>query len=304
MVAEMSCPRGRKRPFFSIVIPSCNRPEQLLVCLQGLARLDYPRESFEVIVVIDGKGKPREAPLVYLREFLNLTILEQPHSGPAMARNAGAGSARGEFLSFLDDDCVPGTDWLKRLADRFAASPDCAVGGNTINVLWQNSCSAASQMLIDYLHSHYNADPLHARFLASNNLAMSARQFHLIGGFNTRYSLAAAEDRELCRRWLHHGYGMIHEPKAIVYHAHALRFRSFWRQHFGYGFGAFLFHRVRAEERHGRFLPEPSLFYLNLMLYPLRERSRQRLLFLWLLLVSQAANTLGYFSAWVRGKNG
>ncbi len=225
----------------------------MFVC-KALLVLIIPANHFEVIVVIDGKGKPRKEPLDYLKEFLSLTILEQPHAGPAVARNTGAEVARGEFLSFLDDDCVPAADWLKRLADRVAASPDCAVGGSTVNVLRQNRYSAASQLLIDYLHSYYNADPLHSRFLASNNLAMPAKGFRLVGGFNPRYPLAAAEDRELCRRWLDFGYGMIHEPRAIVYHAHALTFRSFWRQHFGYGCGAYLFHRVRAEEA-ARFLP-------------------------------------------------
>jgi glycosyltransferase involved in cell wall biosynthesis len=36
-------------PFFSIVIPTYNRPAQLTVCLQACARLDYPRFRFEVI---------------------------------------------------------------------------------------------------------------------------------------------------------------------------------------------------------------------------------------------------------------
>jgi GT2 family glycosyltransferase len=50
---------------------------------------------------------------------------------------------------------------------------------------------------------------------------------------------AAGEDREFCDRWLRHGYRMAYVPKATVYHAHELTFCTFWRQHFGYGRGAF-----------------------------------------------------------------
>ncbi len=41
---------------FSIIIPTYNRPHQLALCLQSLARQDYPR--FEVIVVDDASQTP------------------------------------------------------------------------------------------------------------------------------------------------------------------------------------------------------------------------------------------------------
>ncbi len=42
-----------KKPFFSIIIPTYNRPEQLAACLKSLTRLDYPQDCFEVIIVDD-----------------------------------------------------------------------------------------------------------------------------------------------------------------------------------------------------------------------------------------------------------
>ena len=41
----------KNQPFFSIVVPTYQRPVQLTACLQALGGLDYARESFEVIVV-------------------------------------------------------------------------------------------------------------------------------------------------------------------------------------------------------------------------------------------------------------
>ena len=40
-------------PFFSVIIPTYERPVPLASCLKALARMDYPRERFEVIVVDD-----------------------------------------------------------------------------------------------------------------------------------------------------------------------------------------------------------------------------------------------------------
>ncbi len=47
------------QPEFSIIVPTFNRPTQLAACLTALARLDYPRDRFEVVVVDDGSEKSR-----------------------------------------------------------------------------------------------------------------------------------------------------------------------------------------------------------------------------------------------------
>jgi len=45
---------------FSIIVPTYNRPRQLADCLAALARLDYARDRFEVVVVDDGSSTPLE----------------------------------------------------------------------------------------------------------------------------------------------------------------------------------------------------------------------------------------------------
>ena len=97
-------------PFFSIVVPTYQRPVQLAACLQALSRLDYARERFEVIVVDDGSPTPPKAVVESLRDRLQLTLHLQRHAGPAAARNAGAMRARGKYLAFTDDDCLPAAD--------------------------------------------------------------------------------------------------------------------------------------------------------------------------------------------------
>lgn len=116
-------------PRFSIVIPTYNRPEQLAVCLQACARLDYPRDCFEVIVVDDGGVEPLDGIVARFHGTLTLKLLQQENTGPAAARNRGASEASGEFLAFTDDDCSPASDWLKALGRHCVASPDCVVGG-------------------------------------------------------------------------------------------------------------------------------------------------------------------------------
>jgi len=257
-----------RQPFFSIIVPTYDRPRQLAACLQSLAALDYPRDHFEVIVVDDGSEVPPETLVASFRDKMDVTLLAQSHSGPAAARNLGAARAKGRFLAFTDDDCAPTPGWLQKLATRFAQAPDCAIGGRTLNALPDNPYSTASQLLIDYLYTYYDADPNQARFLTSNNLALPAERFHAVGGFDAGWFRAAAEDRELCDRWLHYGYRMIYAQEVLVYHAHSLTFRTFWRQHINYGRGAFYFHGARARRGHVSLKPEPLGFYLDLLRYP------------------------------------
>ncbi|MEM6751423.1 MAG: glycosyltransferase [Cyanobacteria bacterium P01_C01_bin.38] len=286
----------QQTPFISIVIPTYNRPERLAGCLESLTQLEYPREFFEVIVVDDGSKIPLAPVVERFKDSLEITLIKQKNQGPATARNTGAKQAKGNFLAFTDDDCKPAPNWLETIAANFANAPDCLIGGKTINILSNNPFSTASQELINYLYSYYNANPQKATFFASNNIAISTQHFHEIGGFDTTYPRAAAEDREFCDRWLQYGNQMVYAPEVQVYHAHKLTLSSYWRQHFFYGRGAFCFHQVRAKRAHREIKVEPISFYLNLLKYPLSQPTAQpKLLLSALLFVSQVAGVAGFF---------
>src|SRR5436190_7962390 len=253
----------KSQPFFSVIIPTDGRPRQLAACLQSLACIEYPGDRFEVIVVDDGSKTPPEAVVTSFRDNIDVTLLTQAHAGPAAARNTGAKQARGTFLAFTDDDCMPKADWLQKLAERFDETPDHLIGGRTLNALPDNPYSTASQTLIDYLYTYYNPTFNQACFLTSNNLAVPAVQFRAVGGFDASFPLAAAEDRDFCDRWRHRGYRMIYAPEVLVSHAHSLTLRTFVRQHFRYGRGAFHFHHARTQRGQSRIRLEPASFYAN-----------------------------------------
>lgn len=282
--------------FFSIVIPTYNRPERLKNCLSAIEQLDYPRDRFEIIVVDDGSNTPLENVVAPFQSQLNLTLLSQSNSGPATARNTGASRAQGKYLVFTDDDCAPLPDWLQALEAQFLKTPECLIGGRTLNALPDNLYSTASQMLIDYLYDYYNADIQEARFFASNNFALPAEVFRKIGSFDTSFPLAAGEDREFCDRLLHFGYQLCYAPEAQIYHAHHLSLPKFWRQHFNYGRGAFHFHQVRSHRNREKIKVEPLQFYWSLLTYPFTQVSSQpSILVSALFLVSQVANVAGFF---------
>lgn len=284
--------------FFSIVIPTYNRPERLEKCLHTITQLEYPRNYFEVIVVDDGSSTSMESVVNPFRNQLSLSMMRQANAGPAKARNAGAAQAQGQFLVFTDDDCMPLPNWLNALNYRFLNMPEYLIGGRTLNALPDNIYSTASQMLIDYLYHYYNTEAGQSNFFASNNFAMPTERFREIGGFDTSFPLAAGEDREFCDRWLAHGYKMFFAPEIQIYHAHHLTLVRFWRQHFNYGRGAFCFHQVRADRNRDHLKVEPVSFYSKLLTHPFSKSvSPSAVLMTILLFVSQIANVTGFFWA-------
>lgn len=284
---------GLEQPYFSIIVPTYRRPVQLAACLHALVRLDYPRDRFEVIVADDGSETSPEAVVAPFRDRFDVTLITQPHGGPAAARNAGAARAKGEFLAFTDDDCTPAADWLKALAARFTTVPDHAIGGRTLNALPENLYSTTSHVILDAVYEYYNAHPGRARFIASGNLAMPADQFHVIGGFDVTF--LTAEDRDFCDRWLQRGYRMTYAPEALVYHAHPLTLRTFWWQHLAYGRGAFRFHQARAQRGSGR-LRIDLRFHMSVLCRLVSEAQGRRTVYqAALLAVWQAANAAGFF---------
>jgi GT2 family glycosyltransferase len=288
----------QKQPFFSIILPTYNRPEQLATCLRSLVCLDYPRDHFEVIVVDDGSKISPKTLVDSFDKQLDITLLMQANAGPASARNTGAARAKSEFLVFLDDDCTPAPDWLLKLAARFAATPARMIGGKTLNALSDNPYATASQIIIDFVYTHYNDNPDKARFFSSNNMAIPTDQFRALGGFNV--TLRTSEDRDLCERWLYHGYQMSYAPEVLIYHAHALTFRTFWRQHFNYGRGGFRFRQRLAQRDQERIKLETKLFYLNMFWYPFAQVRGFRGIWLSVLsVVSQLASMLGFFREWM-----
>lgn len=92
-------------PLVSVIIPTYNRPQLLDETLQSVR--NQTMKNFEAIICDDGSTEDIEAIVAqYDKRF---RILKLKHTGmPAIARNAGIISAKGQFIAFLDSDDI----WL------------------------------------------------------------------------------------------------------------------------------------------------------------------------------------------------
>ncbi len=90
----------------SVIVTTYNRRHLLERCLSSLAAQSFPAEEHEVIVVADGCT---DGTVELLRSFTSPCAFRwfaQSNQGQPAAQNLGVAAARGDFILFMDDDCV------------------------------------------------------------------------------------------------------------------------------------------------------------------------------------------------------
>ncbi|MFM8891190.1 MAG: glycosyltransferase family 2 protein [Planctomycetia bacterium] len=234
----------------TVVVPSFGRPRQLRACLDALAGQSFT-EPWDVLVVDDGSPEPYARLADEFAGRLDLRVIRQDNSGPASARNHGVQQARGEFVALTDDDCLPEPVWLETLVRAARQRPFALVGGTTFNGFRDELFASTSHLVVDMVYEHFNSHPDDAYFLASNNLLCLREQFLEVGGFDTGFHRAGAEDREFCDRWRMAGLPIVWRPEARVEHRHSQTLREFVDLHFRYGRGARMYQVIRRERGSG-----------------------------------------------------
>lgn len=215
----------------SVIVTTYNWPDALRAVLAGLqAQRD---RGFEVLVADDGsRSDTRDLVLAQAARFpLPLQHVWQEDQGfrAGAARNRAAAQARGDYLLFIDGDCVPRPDFIAR--HRALAEAGWMVAGNRILLSESFTRRALAQALPlhDWNAAQWQAArrdgainrtlPLRAlplgplRKLAARrwqrvrtcNLGVWAQDFARVNGFDEAYEGWGFEDSDLAVRLLNAG---------------------------------------------------------------------------------------------------
>lgn len=214
-------------PFFSIVVCSYNGSLTIRECLQGLMKLNYP--FYEVIVIDDG-STDKTAQIA--AEF-DVKLISTPNKGLSAARNLGALEAKGEIISYIDDDAIPDSEWLLYLAATFNDCYYAAVGGPNIaphDVSFIADCVDHSPGA----PSHVLITDVEAEHIPGCNFSIRKSALAKLGGFDTQF-IAAGDDVDMCWRIIEAGWKIGFNPGAMVWHHRRRTAKSYWKQQLGYG---------------------------------------------------------------------
>jgi glycosyltransferase involved in cell wall biosynthesis len=119
-------------PTISLVITTYDRPDALEVVVDACFAQDD--KNFEIIIADDGSTANTRQCVQRLRKRAPVPFeyVWQPHEGfrAAMLRNRGTLAAHGDYIVFLDGDCIPQHDFIAR--HRVLAQQGCLVSGSRV----------------------------------------------------------------------------------------------------------------------------------------------------------------------------
>lgn len=174
-------------PLISVVVPTYHRNDLLARCLERLAPgvQSLSPDVYEVIVTDDGSEGNAKA---MVEERFPWAIWSPgAKKGPAGNRNSGARLARGKWIAFTDDDCVPSDRWLESFASAIENSLD----------VYEGKTTCEEDLNSPLFHSPMN---LEGGYLWSCNMMVSTALFGKLGGFDERFPFPHMEDVEFRER--------------------------------------------------------------------------------------------------------
>jgi biofilm PGA synthesis N-glycosyltransferase PgaC len=197
----------------SVIIPARNEEENIVSCLDSLARQTYPKALYEVILVDDHStdrtaiaATTRAAELALSINYIPLANQPHPENRTAhkkWAISTGIDAAGGDLIVTTDADCTAGPEWLSTIASfyedngaKFIAAPVRISGGSpsflsvfqTLDFLTLQGITGAA--VFKRFHSMCNGA----------NLAYERKAFYEVDGFKGIDAIPSGDDMLLMHK--------------------------------------------------------------------------------------------------------
>lgn len=229
---------------YSFVIPVYNRPDETDELLESLAQQTL--RDFEVLVVEDGSQITCQQVVQKHAAQMPIKYFCKPNSGPGQTRNYGAERSQGEYLIFLDSDCVLPPGYLEAVEKELAEKPCDAFGGPDRS----HPSFTPVQKAISYSMTSFfttggirggkkKMDKFYPR---SFNMGVRRAVYHELGGFS---AMRFGEDIDFSTRLIRSGYVSRLFQSAWVWHKRRTDLRKFFKQVHNSGIA-----RIHLTKRH------------------------------------------------------
>jgi glycosyltransferase involved in cell wall biosynthesis len=251
---------------YSIIIPVYNRPAEIDELLESLTRQVYT--NFEVLIIEDGSVIPCDQIVKKYQESLCIKYFYKPNSGPGMTRNYGAEKSAGDYLIFLDSDCIVPEEYLAATDDELKADYVCLFGGpdraSESFTLIQKAINYSMTSIFTTGGIRGGKVRIDQFYPRSFNMGVDVKTFKEAGGFS---DMRFGEDIDLSIRILTKGYRSRLFRHSWVYHKRRTDLKKFFKQVINSGIA-----RINLYQRHPKSLKPvhifPALFTVFMVLLP------------------------------------
>ncbi len=201
----------------SIIIPTKDRPQLLAACLDRLAPGAQTLAADQYEVIVSDDSPHGSAQKLIEERYRWVRWVKGPGRGPAANRNSGARYASGEYLAFVDDDCLPEPGWLEAILTAATGGKLDVIEGKTV--------------MPDKVDSPFwfAVENLTGGLYWSCNLAVRQEVFEQLGGFDEDFLEPGGEDMELAWRITRGNLTAAFLSSAVVLHpARRVTWSALW----------------------------------------------------------------------------
>lgn len=213
-------------PLVSIVIPVYNKFRTTYNCLKSIAE-NLPACSFELIIV-DDCSRDETLFAGFVLSGAVQFIRNSKNEGFVRSCNAGASSARGKYVLFLNNDTLVRPEWLDELVATFDQVPNVGIVGSKL--FFEDGTLQEAGGITWRLGDSWNwgreSDPEDPRFcylrdcdyVSGAALMLELEVFEHLKGFDEYYAPAYYEDADLCFRVRASGKRVVVQPASEIVH--------------------------------------------------------------------------------------
>lgn len=227
---------------FSLIVPVYNRPEEVRGLLESLAA--QTDRGFECIIVEDGSSIPCRDVCDRFRHSVPLSYHYKKNEGRSIARNYGIDRAGGDYLVFVDSDCLLPPDYFASLRRALeAGGADCFGGPDAAHESFSPLQKAISFAMTSFLTTggiRGGRVSLEKFVPRTFNMGFSREVYNRVGGFREMFS----EDIDMSTRIRLAGFSPVLLPEVRVYHKRRVSLGRFWRQVYVFGMSRITLHQL------------------------------------------------------------
>ena len=245
----------------TILVPSRVYDNNLHLCITQIRNF---YKNIKIFLVLDKTTN--------FKKDKNIKIIISGNKSIGFKRNLGMKHVKTKFVSFIDSDAYPKTEWLNNAINFFKDKTVAAVGGPNISpktnniekILVARSRKNSIVTLNNKVKSR-KTKKYFIDFLPSCNMIVRTKTYKQLNGMDSR--LYSGEEVSLNYKINKNGFKMIFCPTIWVYHQDR-NFKHFTRQRFIYGStGLWLSLRYPCKESFMLFISNFPLLYI--LIFPI-----------------------------------
>jgi glycosyltransferase involved in cell wall biosynthesis len=218
-------------PLISVVLCTRNRADLFDKAIASVLAQDFPRSTYEVVVVDNGSSDyTRDVAQRYATEANVRYVLEE-RVGLCVARNTGWRAASAPYIALFDDDAIAQPGWLAVIANTFErSSGNIGIIGGRVDPIWlaprPNWLAdeiAGALTIVNWGPDEKEILDLRREWLVGANMAAPKSVIAEVGGFHpwldrVGNNLLSSGDVHLEMEIVRRGYRCLYVPTMAIEH--------------------------------------------------------------------------------------